>query len=164
MNERRDGFTLPELLLVMALLALIAGTATWSLAGTVERQAHRAAITRLIDADHQARQLARATGREVGLLIDLEGQRVSVMSGHETPMVVTWPRTLWLARVKAQRVEHRAGEYLQRYGATGQCATYAIELRGSRSTQWIVVSGITGSAEMLSGETEVEAYFELLSR
>ena len=78
-QSKRYGFTLIEVMAVVALIGLMAAAAAWSLAEDAQRATHADVVDRLKHTDTMARAAARRLGPST-LNIDLDRQRVWVAS------------------------------------------------------------------------------------
>jgi len=76
---RHVGFTLVEVIAVVALLALLAGATALSLTGDADLAKHSDILDRLRHADRMARLAAQRTGRPQLLRINLDKQRIQRM-------------------------------------------------------------------------------------
>jgi prepilin-type N-terminal cleavage/methylation domain-containing protein len=122
---RRAGFTLIELMAVVALLGLLAGAVAWSLADTVERATRGELRARLMEADRRARQAARRRGAPHRLRLDLAAQHVQRRRGGEADALaraIPAPWTLTRVRVApgTEAPGYRAARAAPRPGRGGQ--------------------------------------------
>lgn len=148
-SSAAHGFTLIEVMAVVALIGLLAAATAWSLADDAQRARHDDVIDRLTHTDELARAAARRMGPRT-LHFDLERQRVWVQgpadsSGRpRSTHALTMPsgfrieQVLWLdpdmgsVNQKGQRetIVESAGEVQVPISPEGISHTYAIKLNG----------------------------------
>lgn len=146
------GFTLIEVMAVVALIGLLAAATAWSLADDAQRAEREDVIDRLIHADAAARTAARRLGPHT-LQIDLERQRVwmqgatdgsgrlssshtfALPSGFRIDQVVWIDPTLGQTDRDGQREQlvQSAGNVEIAISSQGLTRTYAVKLTGPSS-------------------------------
>jgi len=143
------GFTLIEVMAVVALIGLLAAATAWSLADDAQRATHDDVIDRLTYTDELARAAARRMGPRT-LHIDLEHQRVWVQGSNDSsgrpesshalamPSGFRIEQVLWLDPTsesinlnnKRETIVESAGEVQIPISSEGISRTYAIKLNG----------------------------------
>jgi len=180
---RRDGFTLLEIMLVVVLLALLAGAVTWSLAGQLRRSDRADVISRLEHADAMARVAARRHGPCV-LRIDLDAQSLRRIDdrrgegrashtavlpndfGVKRVVTTTGRRDGTSSRRSGGAQQHTSGAVDIEYSRSGRSGAYALHVTGVRDDDeglWLVFAGLTGQVTTLDNEDDVEKLFALLT-
>lgn len=173
----RRGFTLIELVAVIALIGLIVGATAWSMTGRVRGSTRANVVSRLAFADRMARLAAQRLGRPGSLRFDLAEQRVSrSMDGdgrselHSLPL----PRGVRIERVmvagREVSADTRDAVVTIPMSSGGRSATYAVRILfadadpqaadglGPRGG-WIVFAGLTGQVTLVSDDSDVENLF-----
>jgi prepilin-type N-terminal cleavage/methylation domain-containing protein len=77
----RQGFTLAELMLVLAVAAILLGIGVTSLVRTMDRLSVDGAVAQLVAAHHRARMMAVIRGQVLTLLVDEDSLRISLRVG-----------------------------------------------------------------------------------
>ncbi len=131
----RSGTSLPELVAVLVLTAIILGIAVPGMRQAVERAAVRGAVADLVATLSTARQLAASSGGDVAVLIDARVATVRVTRHGDT--VVTRP----LGRLFG--VTLRATRDSLAYDARGLGS-------GASNLTFVVVRGITTDTVVVS--------------
>jgi prepilin-type N-terminal cleavage/methylation domain-containing protein len=83
-HRRRRGWTLPELIVVVALIAVVCGFVLPPLKRGFDRIATRAAAREVMMACFSARAQAISLGVRIAVLLDAKTGRVVVVSGRDT--------------------------------------------------------------------------------
>ncbi len=179
----RRAFTLMEMMLVLLLLALLAGSVVWSLTGQVQRTRRADAINRLAHADAMTRVAAQRVGPCV-LRIDLDEQtfrrvhdsggrehvahRAAVPEGYRVDRVVVGPGerragTLPRGDTAFQRT---SGMVEVAYASSGRSGSYALHLTATQRDDaiWLVFAGLTGHMTAIEHDNEVDNLFALLAQ
>jgi type II secretion system protein H len=166
---KRPGFTLLEMIVVLALLALLATVVTVSLAGP--RRAARAqdAADEILNYDRSAREWCRRFGRPGGITFDLDRRTVRRVTAGQSdspqqPAALHLSSGFRVARLVSAGQSREAGEVTLPCSPRGQTPSYAVLLAGPEGGQrWIVVAGLSGKAVTAGDAREVEAIFQSLS-
>ncbi len=88
MTRNHHGFTLPELLLALSLLLLLAGLAAASIGRAVAASAIRQSRADGLAAIHRARQIAIALGAASSLTLEPEGWTIRAIIGSGDSTVI----------------------------------------------------------------------------
>lgn len=156
------GFTLLELIAVVALLATLAVAGRYSLRGPLAKARLEQALQRLAELDHQARAESRRHRQPVELSIDLDDAAVGFKP-------VADEARLWRRRTTAGQGVHidqaRFGDRRASDGQSsvwispwGQSDPYAIRLTadGGRIAAWLLVLGASGQTVKCWDDATVE--------
>lgn len=148
--RRRAGFTLIETLAVLALVALIAGVFTISIAGRLEKIKISGAAKEVMSALRYTRSHAIVTRSEQVLEVDVEARTIQA-PGRQA---VQLPEQIELGLLTAQQELSDGSRGKIRFfadgGSTGGKVTLATEAR-----QWEVkVSWLTGEIELDDGRDD----------
>lgn len=161
-----SGFTLYELVAVMVIMAIIAGTVAISVRGHVSNAQLEAFIERLETFDARGRAEARRLNQSIALAFDSSDQRISQL--HEDVAYAspkrsyTVPRGVEIAQIKTARQESDRGVLQIAVSPLGQTDTYALRLEASSGRSvWLVVLGASGQCLRFEKENDVEEIFSL---
>lgn len=165
-SSNRSGFTLYELVAVMAVMAIIAGTVAISVRGHVSNARLESFVDRLEACDARARNEARRLNQSVALVFDANNQRVSQIildaADASRERIFSAPRVVEIARVKTTNRESDRGTMRIAVSPLGQTETYALRLQASRGRSlWLVVLGASGQCLRIDKEDDVEDVFSL---
>jgi type II secretion system protein H len=164
----RRAFTLIELIVVVALAAIMATIVTVSLAGNLRAARAEDAAQSIGTSDRLAREYARHFGRPVRLVFDLSQStftREAVADANDASQNSTLhlPPGLHLARLVTATTDTTAGQVAIPCSAAGQTPSYALLLTdGRREQHWTVTAGLTGQTSTASDENEVRDIFAAL--
>jgi len=175
------AFTLIEVMAVVVILALLAGTVVWSLTGDVRRVGVAEAADTIAHVDRTARIAAQRFEGGCRLRIDLDQQRarrlhtdaggevaaahsVSLPRGHRIEQLVLAPDVGDAATGGAAARRVISGAIDIAYSPQGASPTYALRL-GSPSgrQQWLVFAGLTGQMTVIDDERDVDNLFAMLA-
>jgi prepilin-type N-terminal cleavage/methylation domain-containing protein len=159
----RGGFTLVELAAVMVVLAILAGTVTWSVRGHVSNARMESFLVRIEASDARARAEARRLNLPVLLGIDSSQERVwQVSAGTSGKRSFAVPRGLDIARLHSTNQQSALQALEITISPLGQSETYAMQVKasGGRAT-WLVVLGGSGQVLRFDREEDVEGVFSL---
>ncbi|ALW88272.1 GspH/FimT family pseudopilin [Deinococcus actinosclerus] len=104
---RTQGFTLLELLLVIAILGVIAGVLGWSLLGSLRASQLRDAAAQLSADLRAARSTALKSGQNVTVTTTLNAGSYTVQRGADT-RTLTLPNSVQVSAQTAAAVQYRA--------------------------------------------------------
>lgn len=176
------AFTLVEVMAVVVLLGLLAAATAWSLADESHRSAQEDVIAQIAYADYKLRTSALRLGKPVLLEFDLDHQQVrqyaEAEGGHDTMRPsVKFPKDTRLEAVAvAGRSRDGGGRRYETgvqwvdYGTIempcstiGRTPTYVLRIELTRTTTWLVVSGMTGQVVRMDDEDEVDKLLATLA-
>jgi prepilin-type N-terminal cleavage/methylation domain-containing protein len=163
MRRCSRGFTLIELVGVLSIMALLAGTASLELNGSRHKGDLADAIGQLQSADQNARTLARSGDQPVTLSISIADGSIRRSSGDVVTTPGYLPSDIKIARVRQAGTAIDFGSAAITIRPRGLSVSYAVELVCSDGDrQWIVFSGISG--QMLKVDDEnLDAILQLCS-
>jgi prepilin-type N-terminal cleavage/methylation domain-containing protein len=162
-GPRSGGFTLYELIAVMVVLAILAGTVAISVRGHVSNARLQAFRDRLEACDARARADARRDDHAVWLEFDSTGQRVLRSEGTEaSERSLNAPRGVEIAQIRIASQESDHGILQIAISPLGQSDTYAVQLRASSGrSEWLVVLGASGQCLRVDKGDDVAEIFTL---
>ena len=164
MRSRR-AFTLFELVAVLVVMAILAGTVAVSVRGHVANARLEAFLDRLETFDSRARGEARRGGEAIVLSFDGIEKLVSRSNGRDSSGAArsfAVPDGIEVAQVRTATDQSSGGVLRIGVSPLGQTDTYALQLRASSGReQWLVVLGASGQCLRLDKENEVEEIFSL---
>lgn len=142
--ERKKGFTLIEIMIVLALVALIFGLTTAFFAGTLSKTKVRSSIRDMKTAFRYARSLARSTGTTKVLSIDLDGNRYWI-KGRKKAYV---PGDIKISVEDPYLGEVRSGIYRIFFYPTGNSPGATITFTRGEKRRSIFLDPIAGSVHV----------------
>ena len=154
-NDTPRGFTLVEVIAVLVLVSLMAGTVTLSLRGNIANSRAELAVEKLQLVDRQLRDSALRSGRASSLRFDLSRGKLtrSVREQRESLIESDIPAL----RFRTNEIDADGGQVAVQFLPDGTSPTYAVCLRQKESAKkWIVFAGLTGQALVTSDAGEVE--------
>jgi general secretion pathway protein H len=156
------GFTLYELLAVMVLMAVLAGTVAVSVRGHVSNARLLAFLDRLESCDARARAQARRLNHPLVLKFDADDQRVSQSYANVAERSFAAPLGVEIEQIKTAKQESDHGILQIAVSPLGQSDTYALRLQASSGrSMWLVVLGASGQCLRLYEGADVEDIFSL---
>jgi prepilin-type N-terminal cleavage/methylation domain-containing protein len=163
MRYGHRGFTLIELVGVLAIMALLAGAASLELGGSRHKADLADAVGQLQSADLSARTLARSRDQPVTLSISIADGSIHRSTGDTATTLGRLPADIRIARIRQAGTAIDFGTVSITIHPQGTSVSYAVELvctNGDR--QWIFFSGMSG--QMLKVDDEnLDAILQLCS-
>ena len=160
--RRRLGFTLIETVAVLAMTAILAGTAAVALSGPRARAVAADAVGQLSFADAGVRQTARSTDHPQSFTIDLAAGRFSRSAdGGPDVTLADLPAGVRVTRVWVNGEAVDFGRATVAVSAAGRTRSYAVGLSTPAGPRWTVVAGLTGQATPVPDAAAAEAAVDL---
>lgn len=177
----RCAFTLIEVMAVVVLLGLLAGTVAWTMASQADRATLDDAIGRIAHADRMARLAADRTGEACVLRVDLAEGRlwresvgidgeptrshpVGVPGGFAVDRVIVAGPTADAGDLFAPGQVIDIGTVGIAIAPPGRGPTYAVRLRSSDPTaRWLVFAGLSGQMTVIDDEQQAQQLMATLS-
>jgi len=155
-GDRRRGFTLIELMIVIGIVAIVMGLGIPTLVRVFRKEALRQAVSDIIEVASNARAIAIQRGETVELVINPESRTVSTGGGGgeakpgltgQNRNSTTWPDSLTLEMLDVNFVEHRSAPQARvRFFPNGTCDEATIILHNDaneyRMVYWEVLTGL----------------------
>ena len=159
------GFTLVEVIAVLVLIALAAGTVAVSVRGHVAGAQLEMFLDRLETLDAQARNAAKRHSQSVALTFDMGNGQVSQAGGDAVEKrTFAAPGSVAIAKVRTNYQQSTDGTLQINVSPLGQTDTYALRLQAaSGRSAWLVVLGVSGQCLRFDEERDVEEIFSLQS-
>lgn len=162
---RPAGFTLIELAVVLAIMAIAAGAVTWTMADARQAATLDDAIGRVYFADQQARTVATRHNRGVILRFDLRNQtmqRIEPANPDGVPASLPAGFRITSIRTASDRVSDSTIDIP--IASRGWSETYALELSAAgeqdAATTWLVIAGMTGQPTRIDDEQDLETILQ----
>jgi type II secretion system protein H len=164
---RLGAFTLIELMVVIALAALMATLVTVSLTGNLRAARAQDVAQSIATSDRLAREYARHFGRPVRLVFDLSQStlpRAASDAGDSSHnSILQLPSGVKIARLVTATTDTTAGQISIPCSGAGQTPSYALLLTSGRGDRhWTITAGLTGQTTTASDENEVRDIFTAL--
>ena len=142
---------------MLALTAVLAGTAAVVLSGPRARAAAADAVDQLVYTDGAVRRAAVAAGQPQSLVIDLAHGRLA--RGDTT--LADLPAGVAVVRVLANGEAVDSGTATVPVTAAGRSASYAVGLSTPAGARWVVVAGLSGRATAVADGDAAQAAVDL---
>lgn len=163
LNHR--AFTLLEIMLMLGIMALVVGTATFQFRQPYRRVRFESVAEVLAEVDRQVRSRARAANAAGLLEIDLERQKLAFQfPGGLAASLPDYllPSGFTLTSLRTSVGEQRGGRTTIVIRPDGVSISYAVLLETVEQARWIVVLGGTGQVLFLENANEVQTLFNSL--
>lgn len=163
LNHR--AFTLLEIMLMLGIMALVVGTATFQFRQPYRRVRFESVAEVLVEVDRQVRSRARAANAAGLLEIDLERQKLAFQfPGGLAASLPDYllPSGFTLTSLRTSVGEQRGGRTTIVIRPDGVSISYAVLLETVEQARWIVVLGGTGQVLFLENANEVQTLFNSL--
>jgi prepilin-type N-terminal cleavage/methylation domain-containing protein len=160
------GFTLYELLAVMVLMAILAGTVALSVRGRVSNAGLESFLVQIELCDARARSEARRWNQPVLLGFDSSDQRVwqsaASVDRSSVERSIAAPRGVKISQIKTMNRQLDQGTLQIAISPLGQSDTYALRIQASGGRDvWLVVLGGSGQVLRFDTEGDVDGVFSL---
>lgn len=163
--RRSKGFTLIELVAVLALAAVLAGAAVLSLQGPYQAAQLENAVERLVLVDRQLRDHARQFERPARLTLCPNTGRVAVAEpGSETapPPPFHLDGGVRIDQVAVGERRSDCDAVTIAYSRQGRSTSFAVRLRGAdQKRHWLLFVGGTGQMIRLEEDKTIEELLRL---
>ncbi len=158
-SNRRRGFTLIELVVVMIVLGLLASIVIFSLRGNVQRRQLTRAVETFQMFDARARRDAMRLGNAT-VTIDKNRGKLTV-AARRNEATYKLPSQVTIAEVRSPRGVQRGSKVEFAVGKQGNTPTYAVRFERGDVSQWLVIVGRSGQVVPVANQGEVDAILEL---
>lgn len=142
--RRQRGFSLVELVAVLMLIAIVAGTAALSISGSLAGAKTRAAVRDLTAALRQTRGLAIVKGEERSLEVDVEARTYQVPG--ENP--VQLPEELQMKLLTAATEQTGDSKGMIRFFPDGSSSGGRVTLTRDRHEWRVEIAWLTGEVRI----------------
>jgi prepilin-type N-terminal cleavage/methylation domain-containing protein len=153
------AFTLIELMLAVAILALLTGAAALSFVKPVHAARNREAIELVKRADAMAREAAQRSGHPARLQFD-----VSKSTIHRDGASLTLPQGCTLREIRTSEKSITDGEFVLDISPLGLSHSYALHLQAPDLDQWLIFAGLSGEMTTTTNESQVQQLLVRTSR
>lgn len=164
--DSQGAFTLLELLVVMALTAILAGMAIVSFRGPYEAARLENVMAQVTMADRQIRDRSLRHARPGRIVIHLDagtisGEQLDNEGEQAPPLRIDGGACFDQLLLGGHRIN--CGEAAVAVSSRGQTPTYAIRFKKpGGGHRWLVFLGLTGQSIQLNDESEIEHLQRLL--
>ena len=170
-SPMRRAFTLLEMLVTVALAALIAAVAAVSFAGTYCAARSQDVADQMAHYDRLAREWSRRFGRASQITFDLDQGIIARGPASENanadrspPAELHLTGGSRIARLVSARGSATSGRVSLPCSTRGQMPSYAVLISGPKGQeQWIIVAGLTGNVRPAQDANEVEDIFKAMA-
>ncbi len=149
-HHSRRAFTLLELLVVLAIAAMLSSVVMLSLRSHFQHAALARAVDSIITADRLARRMAtEQLAARVVLEFDSSRHRLKLLSSANgaQPRNFSWPSNVALSEPWVLGPgDWRSSNGSLDFSATGSSATYYVQVTTGNVSQCLVILGLTGQA------------------
>lgn len=161
-GKRKDdhrAFTLLELLVVLALIALVAAATIPRFGGLYAKSRMDTAVTQLATIDRKGRTVSQKQRLPAELRFDLTHNQVSIeWDAGEMEVVTSIGSSIRIDSLLSRRETKSRGQVAISIHEDGTTESYAICMKGPhRSQRWLFVAGISGQITKLDSRREAEA-------
>lgn len=163
--QARSAFTLVEMLVVIALAALMASIVAVSLSGSYRSARVEDAAGRIAIYDRQTREYARRFGVPARLVFDVGRGTVTRASDNAgIGGLLTLPTGVHIGRVLTAEGNAASGQISVPVSRDGQTVSYAVCLSNAKGEEtWVFTAGLTGRTVKVRDEREAQDIFRALS-
>lgn len=162
------AFSLIEILLVMVLLALLAGAVTLSLSGRARQAQLKDVQGQLEQFDYQGRQFAIRHGRPFQMVFDLDHGVLRRISPQENQGIwgeLVLPEGFHVeGLLVADNPPITSGKTALWCSDRGQTASYGLKLSGPDGKRCSIVAGLSGQFTQVDDAQQIQSTLALLSK
>ena len=160
---KRFGFTLIEIIAVIAIMAILSGAAVLSLAHTASQHSFEAVQQELQQIDSLARSAARQGGHAQQIVFDLNNNAILwPQSDTGTPLTMMRLPEADQLQVRTADDTISRGQVPIDYSPLGYSQTYALGLTRKDRSDWMIVAGLSGGVFWTTSNDHVDAIFQSL--
>lgn len=160
------GFTLLELLVVVAIVSMVTATVTTRIADTLGPAALKQSVSQLSATDQAMRQRTRRSGRPASLHFEIGTSRLECEFDDATgaPRTIrTLGRGVRISKFLSATQEVGFGTARINYDGRGASESFAIELAGrGEARRWLLIAGLTGQIIEITHEASAHEILQTL--
>ncbi len=165
-RQSTSGFTLIETICIVLLMGLLAGAAMLSFARPLRAARANDVVQQLIAFDAGARQLAKRSGRDVEIIIDLFEQQLTRREASDdaaTSARLALPAALRIEQVRSTDAKTSDERVVIRCSPMGISRSYAVRLVGPGIDRWLFVAGLSGQVTFVNDESQIKTMFQSIA-
>ncbi len=160
----RRGFSLVEMLIVLLILAVVAGAVVLRIGPKPGRAALADITDRVLFFDHNSRVLTRQRGEPINMVFNLAvcSARCEDKNGKrlvENSMEL--PARCSIAKLMTAGRQFTSSSVSIHCSPLGLSPSYAVLLEAGDWRQWVLISGLTGQPTKVQDEKQVKAILQL---
>jgi prepilin-type N-terminal cleavage/methylation domain-containing protein len=164
----RHGFTLIEIVAVVAVMGILAGISVLTLSHVARQERRRNLAQELQEADALVRSAGRQSGKVQRLVFDLNRNELLWRGdGKDEPTELVRLPEDWPVSVQTVKEKITTGQIVMDYSRAGYTQTFALDLGSAAEAsglhRWMIVAGLSGSIDWTNDEKQVEILFKTLS-
>jgi prepilin-type N-terminal cleavage/methylation domain-containing protein len=156
---RRAGFTLLEMIVAVAIMALAAGAAAMTFAKPLRSAAARQAVEQLCANDAATRQLVRTFDRPAEIVFNLEDQIVQRRQHEQLVFQFSMPRGCAVVEVRMGQQSFSDGQAIIPFLHRGLSQTYAVHIVSPAIDRWMIFAGLSGQVLQADDVAKVDEIF-----
>jgi len=164
-GRNHRGFTLVELLVVIALIGLLAGLTMTRMGSVTHRARLQAEVERLAALDGALRSHAARHAAACRLKLDLDAGEIERVSGGEDRIARTLALSgaVRLSRFLSATRDTGHGTIHVDYSPQGTSESFALQLQvGDGESRWLLFAGVTGQITEWEEQRDVERILHTL--
>jgi prepilin-type N-terminal cleavage/methylation domain-containing protein len=162
--KARAGFTLVEVVAVLALMSLLMAIITVSLRPTLQRASFAQAVDLIAKRLTEERVKCRTQQQGGRVTFGLDQQVVSIQRENSvTPsQLVQLGKGVRITEVRFSDGYVNDGEHRFDITSRGRCETFSLQLESAHEIRWLLFSGVGLDVSVHTDEAEIEAIFQSL--